>query len=925
KRAVINVQSKDNACFAWSVVSALHPAQENGHREFSYPHYSSVLNLTNIEFPMTLSQIKKFENLNDISINVYAIEDGIVPIRLADHKRSKHVNLLYVEDNIAGHFALIKDLSRLVNSQINKYGHKKYFCNSSSCKLELHNTDCGKLNDCAIRLPSEDKWLKFKNHCRKERVPFVVYADLECALKKMDEDPTSSMYQHHQVFSIAYYIHCSYDDSLSSYRFRRDNNCISWFADELKNLAHSVQSVISTNVPMDFSPDDWRKFNSATHCHMCEKPFAKDDKRPRDHCNLTGRYRGPAHSNCNLNYKDSRCIPVVFHNLTGYDAHFIIKEIATAYKGNTDLLPITKEKYISFTKHDDTIDDKKNCIQLRFIDSYRFLASSLEKLASFLSKDKLRVLRREFSHLSEENFNLLTRKDVFPYEYIDCSEKLNESSLPSCESFYSSLTDATVSEDDYAYAVNVWQRFSIQTLGEYSDLYLKTDVLLLADVFENFRDSCVASYGLDPAYYYTLPGFTRDAMLNHTGVKFELLTDIDMVMFVERGISGDLSQCSNRYARANNKYMPSYDPSKQSSYLMYYDVNNLYGWAMCQPLRYADFRWVDDVQNFDFTTIALDSPTGYILEVDLEYPQHLHDTHTDLPFCPTREKPPGKRDDKLLATVLRMKKYLYVIHYRNLQQCTRHSLRIVKIHRILQFTQSPWLRDYIELNTKFRTLAKNDFEKNLYKLMNNAVFGKTMENVRDRVDLAFPQVVAMPKCKGCFAVIILHFRQLVARVLSYEMADILNIVGEPIFDDRIVKFEIHTYNPYANTTFGHSDEIRIPIQQQDLYTLPCESFLYIKGRLTVKKKDDETPTTLGNNCIAFMFDEIRYELNSVEMLERRILFSCGIHFCMEILNFEMSLLEIIGKKYKLGWSPVIMLTESEANLLLRMATKHTLY
>ncbi|KYN08250.1 hypothetical protein ALC62_00761 [Cyphomyrmex costatus] len=407
----------------------------------------------------------------------------------------------------------------------------------------------------------------------------------------MDKEPASSTYtyQHHNVFSIGYYVYCSYDDSLSGYRFRRDNNCISWFADELKNLAHSVQSVISTNVPMDFTQDDWRKFNNATHCHVCEKPFAKDDTRARDHCHLTGRYRGPANSNCNLNYKESRCIPVVFHNLTGYDAHFIIKEIATTYEGHVDILPITKEKYISFTKHvDDTIDDKKNCIQLRFIDSYRFLASSLDKLSSFLNKDKLRVLRREFSHLSEENFNLLTRKGVFPYEYIDCSEKLNESSLPPRESFYSLLTDGTVSESVYAHAVNVWQRFSIQTLGEYSDLYLKTDVLLLADVFENFRDSCIASYGLDPAYYYTLPGFTWDAMLKHTGVKFELLTDIDMVMFVERGKRGGLSQCSNRNARAN-KYMPSYDQSKPSSYLMYYDVNNLYGWAMCQPLLYADF------------------------------------------------------------------------------------------------------------------------------------------------------------------------------------------------------------------------------------------------------------------------------------------------------------------------------------------------
>ncbi|KYN07979.1 hypothetical protein ALC62_01044 [Cyphomyrmex costatus] len=464
---------------------------------------------------------------------------------------------------------------------------------SSSAKLELHSTDCGKLNDCAIRLPSEDdKWLKFKNHCRKERVPFVVYADLECVLEKMDTESTSSTYtyQHHQVFSIAYYVHCSYDSSLSGYKFRRDNNY-----------------------------------------------------------------------------------------------------------------------------------------------SYKFLASSLEKLASFLSKDKLRVVQREFCNLSAENFDLLTRKGIFPYEYIDSVEKLDDTCLPPRESFYSSLTDSTVSESDYAHALNVWQQFSIRTLGEYSDLYLKTDVLLLTDIFENFRDSCVASYGLDPAYYYTLPGFTWDAMLKHTGVKFELLTDVDMVLFIERGIRGGLSQCSNRYAQANNKYMQSYDPSKPSTYLMYYDVNNLYGWAMCQPLPYADFQWVDDVENFDVTTVALDSPTGYILEVDLEYPQHLHDVHADLPFCPTREKPPGKREDKLLATLC--DKQRYVIHYRNLHQCTRHGLRITKIHRILRFTQSPWLRDYIELNTKFRTLAKNDFEKNLYKLMNNAVFGKTMENVRDRVDV----------------------------------------------------------------------------------------------------------------------------------------------------------------------------------------------
>ncbi|XP_077270952.1 uncharacterized protein LOC143902124 [Temnothorax americanus] len=500
KNAVINVLSMDNACFAW------------------------VLDLRDIEFPMTLSQIKQFERLNNISVNVYTIEgqktSNVLPIRLTDRTSvKKHVNLLYVQDpryNNVGHFAWIKNLSRVVSSQLSKHHGQKYICDrclhyfSSSDKLQSHTVDCRKVNDCAIKLPSEDnKWLFFKNHSRKKRLPFVVYADLECVLQKTqpETEHASYAYQHHRVCSIAYYVQCSYDETLSAYRFRRDNDCVAWFVEELKGLAHCVKNISFDIVCMvDLTQDEWETFHSAAQCHICEKPFAPNDNRVRDHCHLIGRYRGPTHSTCNLNYKDSHFIPVIFYNLSGYDAHFIIKEIAAAFEGKIDVLPITKE-------------------------------------------------------------------------------------------------------------------------------------------------NCVASYGLDPAYYYTLPGFTWDAMLKHTCVNFELLTDIDMVMFIERGIRGGLSQCSGRYAQANNKYMQSYDSSKPSSYLMYFDVNNLYGWAMCKPLPYAEFRWVEDVSNFDFSAIALDSPTGYILEVDLEYPQDKHDAHTDLPFCPTRDKPPGKRQDKLLATL----------------------------------------------------------------------------------------------------------------------------------------------------------------------------------------------------------------------------------------------------------------------------------
>ncbi|XP_070171330.1 uncharacterized protein [Polyergus mexicanus] len=611
KRAVINVRSDDNACFAWAVVAALYPAEKNAGRESSYPHYTTVLNLEGVKFPMSLNRITRFERINDISINVYTIRDKkegkggcrVVPLRLTDDKKNRHINLLYFGDTTrrdnATHFAWIKNLSRLVSSQLSKL------------------------------LPTkDDKWLEFRNYSRKERLPFVVYADLECALEKKKERRTSntSIVQHHNVYRAGYYARCALVDVSSTYRAYRGEDCVSWFVKELHDLALRAKTILDTDAPMtDLTPDEWERRDAL----------------------------GSAHSNCNLNYEDTYVIPVFFHNLSDYDAHFIIKDVANAFPGNVKVLPITKETYISFTKNIEDAWDEGwfgRRLKLRFVDSFKFLSASLEKLASYLDKSELRIARSEFSDLSDD-FELLARKGVFPYEYVDDVDKLLETRLPPREAFHSSLTGDAISESDYARAIRVWERFRVETLGDYNDLYLKTDVLLLADIFENFRDACMRSYNLDSAYYYTLPGYPWDAMLKYTGARFELLTDIDMVMFVERGIRGGLSQCSNRYARANNKYLQSYDPSEPSSYLMYFDINNLYGWAMCQSLPYENFRWVDNVTSVDLMSVTSDSPIGYILEVDLAYPSDLHDSHADLPFCPTHDKPPGKRDEKLLATL----------------------------------------------------------------------------------------------------------------------------------------------------------------------------------------------------------------------------------------------------------------------------------
>lgn len=172
------------------------------------------------------------------------------------------------------------------------------------------------------------------------------------------------------------------------------------------------------------------------------------------------------------------------------------------------------------------------------------MGSSLDQLAKLIPSEKKVILRSECEkrHMHAEQIALLERKGVFCYDYVSSYDKLNETNLPEKNNFYSKLTECEISDENYAFANKVWNKFNIKTLGEYSDLYLMTDVLLLADIFENFRANCFSVYNLDPAHYFTAPGLSFDAMLKYTKVEIELLTDIDMLMFVENGIRGGISQ-----------------------------------------------------------------------------------------------------------------------------------------------------------------------------------------------------------------------------------------------------------------------------------------------------------------------------------------------------------------------------------------------
>ena len=270
----------------------------------------------------------------------------------------------------------------------------------------------------------------------------------------------------------------------------------------------------------------------------------------------------------------------------------------------------------------------------------------------------------------------MLRKGVYPYEYMDNWERFNETSLPSKESFYSNLNMENIEDIDYRHGNNVFNKFKLNNLGEYHDLYVQSDTLILADVFENFRDICIKEHELDPAHFLSLPGLAWQACLKKTNVELELLTEYDMLLMVEEGIRGGIWHSIHRYAKANNKYMKNYNNNEESSYIQYLDANNLYGWAMSKKLPVNGFKWVDNNEiNEDFIKNYDDNnDKGYIFEVDVKYPKRLHELHSDLPF--SSERIEINKCKNLVCNLFNKKKY--VTHINSLKQALNHGLKLKK-------------------------------------------------------------------------------------------------------------------------------------------------------------------------------------------------------------------------------------------------------
>ena len=681
--------------------------------------------------------------------------------------------------------------------------------------LERHKPECKGLLKSPTRteMPKEgENKMAFTNFYKQMKAPYVVYADFECLVEKIstcepnDKKSFTVKTEKHEPCGFSYVIVRSDGETFGPFTYRGED-AVYVFLRYITSHETELREDMANKRPLVMAKEDWQKRRNAAECHICKKSLFKDlfldsmevydpdsgkycgqshrrcyhnamngryatreIRRPkdaidkwiainqdtclfcadpllvpnfkdsvRDHDHMTGKYRGAAHNECNFKLKlnpKTMPIPVFFHNLKGYDGHLLMQAMARE-RGEIKCIATNTEKYMSFSLGN-----------LKFVDSVNFLLSSLEKLLK--GSENFAIMQTRFPE--ENRRKLLLKKGIYPYEYIDSFEKFAETQLPEKEKLYSSLSGHGRTDEEYSRAKQVWAEFGCRNLGDYHNLYVETDMLQLADVFENFRKVCQDKYGLDPAHYYSAPGLSWDALLKKTGVELELLTDMDMHLMIERGMRGGISMASKRHAKANNPRVEGYDPAQPTNYITYLDANNLYGWAMSLPLPKKNFHWKRVMPTEEqIMNMKWNSKKGWILEVDLEYPAHLHDAHNDYPLAPEKKaiKPEKMSEyqrrlmaeqelappntEKLLLTLEDKEKY--VVHYSNLQFYLRQGMRLKKVHRVIEFDQEPWMEPYIRMNTEFRKQARSDFETDFYKLMNNSVFGKTMENLRNRVDV----------------------------------------------------------------------------------------------------------------------------------------------------------------------------------------------
>ena len=695
--AILNVENNDKYCFLWSILASLHPCINNHpNRVSNYRQYFNELNIQDFDFTngFRCSDVHKFNELNNLSVNIFELnfyqdqnqwKHKLIPIEISKNNSDRVIDLAIYTN----HYVLIKKLDVFLGDH-----NKKYICRrclssyTSQNMLIKHKQYCGIDNITTIKTSNESH-LYWKKHFHKNPLYFRIYADFEADNEKDNSvmgNKTTNIYKqnpvqngYHIVSELEYVLKSDYYKSPLGY----DN--VDWFVDGVIKLENKMAFYFkNTNKDIIMTQEYEEDYKNDNVCRLCEKNI--DCNKVGDHCHLTGKYRGPAHSKCNINVTQdqSNFIPFIFHNFSNYDCHMFFKKLVDKKNDKVifDIIPKTNEEYISVTY---------GCI--RFIDSYRFQSSSLDSLVKALVdnsnkrlkdfKDEIfdddeildivskieknyteeildleeddRTIKNLKKYYPEEIENLeeallnymgendrkilktefpdkwkyLTKKLAYPYEYFNSIDDYQKpvNNLKK-EHFFSKLKNKCPDDEEIQRTMDIIERFKIKNGEELTEIYLESDVLLLACVFEKFLDISIDQYDINPLYCVSLPGYTWQCGLKYTGINLQTLQDKDMILLLENNIRGGiLSIMGDRYVK-----------SDENGKDLYFDANNLYRHSMSESLPYDEIKFDNDVKLEDILNTPDDSDIGYLIEVDLKYPNNIKEKTKNFPFCPENKK-----------------------------------------------------------------------------------------------------------------------------------------------------------------------------------------------------------------------------------------------------------------------------------------------
>ena len=706
---------------------------------------------SNIRLPISILGIKRFlrqnKNLNlKINILYRTTKDEIFPFEYGLGSGINTVNLLLVETNKGAHYMLITNVDNFLKKRFpNKDGtlcfKKRFFC--LNCLNSFHSKEAREkhIAMCILNKPKleqmpkkEDSVIKFKHQERKHFLEYIAYLDFECVLP----DSSSKCQSCHSlkckcdagsVKDINVQIPICYSFVVLGENSRiihqkthiGENAHLHFIKHLLKQEEDWITTLLQSRKEIEMTPRDNKLYNDSTKCYICEKPFQEKLVKVRDHSHYTGLFLGAACQQCNLRRRMPKRLKIFVHNCAKYDMHFIIKGIS-AFRDqikNISVLPYNGENFRTLRFN-----------SFEFVDTLAFLQASLSQLAHDLQETEhsYRILKqtqlvKNNKQFCSEKFNLVLGKSFFPYEYCTSLDKmLQTKKLPSIRHFYSSLSEKTIAKQDHSFAKKVWGKFRCKNLADYTKLYCEIDTILLAEIFQAFRERMFQFSGLDPAHYISLPAYGYDSMLLITNAEIELPTDINIVHFLEKCKRGGVSFINTRFLKEDT-----------DGAICYLDMNNLYGFSQMQKLPIGGFRWLG---NEEISVLNLnknfDGEIGYFIECDLKYPEHLHELHSNLPLAPELLKieydnlsPYARRairktegvrryrDVKLMSTFHDRKKY--VLHIRNLQLYLSLGMELTKIHRVLEFRQDYLMVPYITRTTAERKKSTSKFDMDLFK------------------------------------------------------------------------------------------------------------------------------------------------------------------------------------------------------------------